>query len=199
MDGCHSGDLASLDEDGYYSIVGRSKDLIISGGFNVYPTEVERVLLDLDGIQQVAVVGLPMMNGERWLWLLSSVNVLGRRFSSCTEKLAPYKRPRHVIVEDFPRNAMGKVQKAKIRDLYSKNFTIERTFGGYDLDGIGLSARQHSCFRHRRHLSTITSSFSLLETKDWRLCKVPIHLDARRYNGWSVALEANDGKHCRCI
>ena len=48
-----------MDADGYYSIVGRSKDLIISGGFNVYPTEVERVLLDLDSIAQVAVVGLP--------------------------------------------------------------------------------------------------------------------------------------------
>ena len=55
----YSGDLASRDSDGYYSIVGRSKDLIISGGFNVYPTEIERVLLDLDSIEQVAVVGLP--------------------------------------------------------------------------------------------------------------------------------------------
>ena len=59
MDGCIAETLASRDSDGYYSIVGRSRDLIISGGFNVYPTEVERVLLDLDSIEQVAVVGLP--------------------------------------------------------------------------------------------------------------------------------------------
>ena len=113
----HSGDLASLDEDGYYSIVGRSKDLIISGGFNVYPSEVERVLLEIDGVQQIAVVGLP---SDEWGEVVVAVVIGNVDWSSMQEvsqtKLAPYKRPRHlVIVDDFPRNAMGKVQKAKIR------------------------------------------------------------------------------------
>ena len=113
-----------MDADGYYSIVGRSKDLIISGGFNVYPTEVERVLLDLDSIEQVAVVGLP---DDEWGEVVVAV-VIGESSwdeiqQLCTEKLAPYKRPRHVVyVEDFPRNAMGKVQKAKIRDSVQKHF-----------------------------------------------------------------------------
>ena len=120
----YSGDLASRDSDGYYSIVGRSKDLIISGGFNVYPTEIERVLLDLDSIEQVAVVGFP---NDEWGEVVVAV-VIGEPSwdevqQLCTEKLAPYKRPRHVIrVEDFPRNAMGKVQKAKIRDFVHKHF-----------------------------------------------------------------------------
>ena len=114
----HSGDLASLDRDGYYSIVGRSKDLIISGGFNVYPTEVERVLLEIDCIEQVAVVGLP---NDEWGEVVVAVVIGDVQWSSIQEvskaKLAPYKRPRHLlIVDDFPRNAMGKVQKSKLRD-----------------------------------------------------------------------------------
>ena len=114
----YSGDLASIDAEGYYSIVGRSKDLIISGGFNVYPTEIERVLLELDTIEQVAVVGLP---NDEWGEVVVAV-VIGNAswtevYRLCNAKLAPYKRPRHLVhVSEFPRNAMGKVQKAKIRD-----------------------------------------------------------------------------------
>ena len=92
----HSGDLASLDEDGYYSIVGRSKDLIISGGFNVYPSEVERVLLEIDGVQQIAVVGLP---SDEWGEVVVAVVIGNVDWSSLQEasqaKLAPYKRPKH--------------------------------------------------------------------------------------------------------
>ena len=118
----NSGDLATLDSDGYYSIVGRSKDLIISGGFNVYPKEVEKVLLEIDGVDQVAVVGLP---SDEWGEVVVAV-VIGRtdwqRVEAVSKsKLAPYKRPKHlVIVDDFPRNAMGKVQKAKLRALVSE-------------------------------------------------------------------------------
>ena len=114
-----SGDLATLDSDGYYSIVGRSKDLIISGGFNVYPKEVEKVLLEINGVDQVAVVGLP---SDEWGEVVVAV-VIGHTDWHSVEavsksKLAPYKRPRHLImVDEFPRNAMGKVQKSKLRAL----------------------------------------------------------------------------------
>ena len=118
-----SGDLATLDADGYYSIVGRSKDLIISGGFNVYPKEIERGLLTLDGVQEVAVVGIP---DDEWGESVVAV-VIGnvtwdvvRAWS--LENLAPYKRPKKlVLVEDFPRNAMGKIQKAQIRESLARN------------------------------------------------------------------------------
>lgn len=113
-----SGDLASLDGDGYYSIVGRSKDLIISGGFNVYPTEVERVLLDLNGVEQVAVVGLL---DEEWGEVVVAVVIGNASWGDIQQvskiMLAPYKRPKYLVqVQEFPRNAMGKVQKAKIRE-----------------------------------------------------------------------------------
>ena len=113
----YSGDLASIDSEGYYSIVGRSKDLIISGGFNVYPTEIERVLLELDTIEQVAVVGLPH---DEWGEVVVAVVIGSASWTEvqrlCNAKLAPYKRPRHLVhVSEFPRNAMGKVQKSKIR------------------------------------------------------------------------------------
>ena len=112
-----SGDLATLDADGYYSIVGRSKDLIISGGFNVYPKEIERGLLTLDGVQEVAVVGIP---DDEWGEAVVAVVIGDVTWDSVREwslaNLAPYKRPKKlVLVEDFPRNAMGKIQKAQIR------------------------------------------------------------------------------------
>ncbi len=122
----HSGDLATLDADGYYSIVGRSKDLIISGGFNVYPKEVEQVLLTLEGVQDVAVVGLP---SKEWGEEVVAVVVGDVDWSSveniAKEQLAPYKRPKHLLmVEAFPRNAMGKVQKATLRERVAKQFSI---------------------------------------------------------------------------
>ena len=112
-----SGDLAKLDIDGYYSIVGRAKDLIISGGFNVYPKEVEALLLELDGIQEAAVVGIPDDEwGERVVAILIGAGDAGEIKSFSAKHLAPYKRPRQIhFVDDFPRNAMGKIQKAKLR------------------------------------------------------------------------------------
>ena len=112
-----SGDLVRLDTDGYYSIVGRAKDLIISGGFNVYPKEVEAMLLEVDGIQEAAVVGIPDDEwGERVIAILIGVGDPKEIISFSVKHLAPYKRPREVyFVDDFPRNAMGKIQKAKLR------------------------------------------------------------------------------------
>ena len=119
----HSGDLASLDEDGYYSIVGRSKDLIISGGFNVYPSEVERVLLEIDGVQQIAVVGLP---SDEWGEVVVAVVIGDVDWSSMQEvsqaKLAPYKRPKHLVnVEDFLVMPWEKCRRLRSETLSNKD------------------------------------------------------------------------------
>jgi malonyl-CoA/methylmalonyl-CoA synthetase len=116
-----TGDLGSVDEDGYFTISGRSKELIISGGYNVYPREVEEVLEGCSSIAEVAVVGLPDEEfGEQ------VVAAVVRDLPELTEeevrdfledKLANYKKPRRVVfVEELPRNTMGKVLKHKVRE-----------------------------------------------------------------------------------
>lgn len=117
-----TGDLASVDADGYYTIVGRTKDLIITGGFNVYPAEVEEVLRTHTGVADVAVAGVP---SEEWgedvvAWVValadSTVNVESLELLA-TRELARFKRPRRYwIVDDLPRNHMGKVLKKELRE-----------------------------------------------------------------------------------
>ena len=110
-----TGDLGSLDADGYLSIVGRTKDLIISGGHNVYPREVEEVLLGHPSVAEIVVAGIP---SEEWgevvgAWVVSSGTLdVDALDLFATERLATYKRPR-VFYElgALPRNAMGKVMK----------------------------------------------------------------------------------------
>jgi malonyl-CoA/methylmalonyl-CoA synthetase len=120
-----TGDVGSLSQDGYLSIVGRSKDLIISGGYNVYPKEVELALDELPGVQESAVVGVPHPDfGEA----VTAVVVARREGARPTEpeiiaalkkKLANFKVPKRVyVVDELPRNAMGKVQKNVLRDRY---------------------------------------------------------------------------------
>jgi malonyl-CoA/methylmalonyl-CoA synthetase len=120
-----TGDVGSLSQDGYLGIVGRSKDLIISGGYNVYPKEVELALDELPGVQESAVVGVPHPDfGEA----VTAVVVARREGARPTEpeiiaalkkKLANFKVPKRVyVVDELPRNAMGKVQKNVLRDRY---------------------------------------------------------------------------------
>jgi len=118
----HSGDLACLDSDGYYSIVGRAKDLIISGGFNVYPKEIENLLLKIKSLKEVAVIGVPDEEwGERVIALLIGSAEEAELKQFCQANLASYKRPKkYIFVDDFPRNAMGKIQKAKLREIYGE-------------------------------------------------------------------------------
>ncbi|MDQ7035462.1 MAG: hypothetical protein Q9P01_11675, partial [Anaerolineae bacterium] len=110
--------------DGYFTLKGRSKDLIITGGLNVYPPEVELVLADHPAIQASAVIGcLDDEWGERVtaiIILKPEVTVTEREIIHfCRERLAQYKTPRTVIfVDDFPRNALGKIQKAKLREAW---------------------------------------------------------------------------------
>jgi acyl-CoA synthetase (AMP-forming)/AMP-acid ligase II len=117
----HTGDLATMDERGYVRIVGRSKDMIIVGGFNVYPAEVESTLLAHDAIGQVAVVGVPDARmGE--VAMAYVVPAPGRSVDPpaiigwARERLANYKVPRHVVaVPELPINASGKIMKDALR------------------------------------------------------------------------------------
>jgi acyl-CoA synthetase (AMP-forming)/AMP-acid ligase II len=117
----HTGDLATMDERGYVRIVGRSKDMIIVGGFNVYPAEVENTLLAHDAIAQAAVIGVPDARmGE--VAMAYVVPAPGRTVEAAAitgwarERLANYKVPRYVIaVAELPINASGKVLKNELR------------------------------------------------------------------------------------
>jgi malonyl-CoA/methylmalonyl-CoA synthetase len=125
-----TGDLATIDPgNGYVSIVGRAKDLVISGGFNVYPKEVEEAIDALDGIAESAVIGLPHPDfGEAVAAVImlkqggpkpSESDIIGR----LKTELANFKVPKRVfVVDELPRNAMGKVQKNLLRDSYRDTF-----------------------------------------------------------------------------
>jgi malonyl-CoA/methylmalonyl-CoA synthetase len=120
-----TGDLGRLDSDGYLQIVGRLKDLIISGGFNVYPKEVELLLDDVPGVQESAVIGLPHPDfGEAVFAVLvpqagTDLNA-DAVLSGIGEHLARFKQPKAaVVVADLPRNTMGKVQKNVLRQTYA--------------------------------------------------------------------------------
>ncbi|MEP7156009.1 MAG: malonyl-CoA synthase [Betaproteobacteria bacterium] len=126
-----TGDIGKIDAHGYVSIVGRSKDLIISGGYNVYPKEIEMLVDSLDGVAESAVIGLPHADfGEA----VVAVIVAKSGGSALTEsgviaalkgKLAAFKVPKRVfVVEDLPRNAMGKVQKNELRKRYAATFSM---------------------------------------------------------------------------
>ncbi|MHA7773751.1 malonate--CoA ligase [Roseibium sp. M-1] len=123
-----TGDMGRIDADGYVAIVGRSKDLIISGGFNVYPAEVEALLDELPGVAESAVIGVPHPDfGEAVVAVLApkpgadleqeSVQ------SSLSDRLAKFKQPKKVhVLESLPRNTMGKIQKNVLREQYKGDF-----------------------------------------------------------------------------
>ena len=125
-----TGDMATLDENGYLSIVGRGKDMVITGGFNVYPKEIELLIDELEGVVESAVIGVPHPDfGEA----VTAVVTRDVNNKACTEeniiaalkpKLANYKIPKRVMfVDDLPRNTMGKVQKNLLRESYADLFS----------------------------------------------------------------------------
>lgn len=124
-----SGDLGKVDEAGYIHIVGRGKDLMISGGYNIYPKEVETEIDQLDGVDESAVIGVAHPDFGEGVTAI----VVCKAGATLTEKdilqalhdrLAKYKQPKRVLfVDDLPRNTMGKVQKNLLRDQYSKLYS----------------------------------------------------------------------------
>jgi fatty-acyl-CoA synthase len=119
----HSGDLAVKTEDGYYKITGRIKDMIIRGGENIYPREIENFLYNMPEIEMVEVVGLP---DEKYGEIVGAfIKLKEGAFLTeeevrdfCRGKIARYKIPKHVFfVDDFPKTASGKIQKYKLREL----------------------------------------------------------------------------------
>ncbi len=122
----HSGDLATRDEEGYLWLVDRKKDMIVSGGENVYPAEIERVLRDHPAVADVAVIGVPH---PRWVETPAAVVVPvdgcvpeeSELVAHCRERLAGYKKPTaFYFVDALPRNAAGKVAKHELRARYSR-------------------------------------------------------------------------------
>jgi malonyl-CoA/methylmalonyl-CoA synthetase len=114
-----TGDLGQLDEDGYLRLVGRSKELIITGGYNVYPREVEEALATHPAVREVAVVGRP---SETWGEEVTAVVVARQSVSErelrmyAERQLAPYKVPKRVeFADQLPRNALGKVLRHELR------------------------------------------------------------------------------------
>jgi fatty-acyl-CoA synthase len=121
---CRTGDLGALDADGFLSIGGRAKDMIRTGGENVYPAEVEAVLTTAPGVADAAVVGVP---DARWVEVGCAVLVplagasidVEEVRKHCLDRLAKYKVPHHFVVKpDLPRTASGKVKKFELRDQY---------------------------------------------------------------------------------
>ncbi|WIV62263.1 class I adenylate-forming enzyme family protein [Amycolatopsis nalaikhensis] len=119
-----TGDLGRFDEDGYLYIVDRKKDMVVTGGFNVYPTEIENVVSTLPAVSEVAVVGVP---DEMWGESLKAVVVVrdGHAVTAeeivavCAEHLAGYKKPRSVeFVAELPKTGSGKIMRRQLRDRY---------------------------------------------------------------------------------
>jgi malonyl-CoA/methylmalonyl-CoA synthetase len=119
-----TGDVGRRDSDGRVWISGRAKDLIISGGYNVYPKEVELVLDELDGVTESAVIGAPHPDfGEGVVAVVIGSGDEAAMIAEARRQLAAYKAPKRVVfVDALPRNAMGKVQKNVLRERYADLF-----------------------------------------------------------------------------
>ena len=118
----YTGDMAQMDEDGFIFLVDRKKDVIISGGENIYPVQIEDFMRRHDKIKDVAVIGLP----DRRLGEKTAAIIEVKDGMSCTEEeieefcmeLPRYKRPKEIIFSEIPRNATGKIEKPKLRKMY---------------------------------------------------------------------------------
>ncbi len=131
----HTGDLATMDAEGYVNIVGRIKDMIIRGGENVYPREVEEFLYSHPDIADVQVIGVPSERyGEEvmaWVKLREGATQTGDALAAwCKGKIATYKIPRHwKFVDSFPMTVTGKIQKFKMREVAIEELGLEKAAG----------------------------------------------------------------------
>ena len=125
----YTGDMAQMDEDGFIFLVDRKKDVIISGGENIYPVQIEDFLRNIDAVHDVAVIGIPDKRlGETTLAVIEL-----KPDQSCTEeevnefcqKLPRYKRPHKIVFADIPRNPTGKIEKPKLREQYCGTRLVE--------------------------------------------------------------------------
>ncbi len=123
----HTGDVGTIDEDGFITLIDRSKDMIISGGENVYPKEIENAIFEHDAVSECAVFGIP---DDKWGEVPAAYVQLkaGAELSEetlvahCAERLARFKRPRLVkFVDDFPKTPIGKIQKNVLKEPYWKD------------------------------------------------------------------------------
>jgi fatty-acyl-CoA synthase len=127
----HTGDLASMDEDGYLRIVGRIKDMIIRGGENIYPRELEEFLLTIPGVSDAYVIGIPSARyGEEvmaWVRLAEGSSLTPEELAeSCRGSIATYKIPaRWKLVDSFPMTVTGKIQKYRMRELAIEELGLE--------------------------------------------------------------------------
>jgi malonyl-CoA/methylmalonyl-CoA synthetase len=123
-----TGDIGALDPDGRLSLIGRAKDLIIAGGYNIYPKEIEAVLDAISGVHESAVIGLPhadMGEGVAAVLVTEDGPVDDKTIEGALAALAKFKRPRRLFwVDALPRNAMGKVQKQVLRERYKEAFSV---------------------------------------------------------------------------
>ncbi|MBR1701900.1 MAG: acyl--CoA ligase [Lachnospiraceae bacterium] len=118
----YTGDMAMQDEDGFYFLVDRKKDVIVSGGENIYPVQIENFLSAYDKVKDVAVIGLP----DKRLGEITGAIISIKEGMTCTEEeieeyckeLPRYKRPKKIIFADVPRNATGKIEKPALRKQY---------------------------------------------------------------------------------
>jgi len=118
----HTKDMATVDYNGYIYIVDRKFDIIISGGFNVYPSEVENILCEHPAVNEAAVIGVP---DDRWGEAVKAVVVLNEGMNSdseeliqhCKRRIASYKKPQTIeFVKEIPKNAHGKILRRKLRE-----------------------------------------------------------------------------------
>ena len=128
----YTGDMAMQDEDGFYYLVDRKKDVIVSGGENIYPVQIEDFLRKYDKIKDCAVIGLP----DKRLGEISAAIIEVKDGMECSEEeintfcqgLPRYKRPKRILFEDIPRNATGKIEKPKLRKLHgADNLVAQET------------------------------------------------------------------------
>ena len=127
----HTGDLATMDDQGYVNIVGRIKDLVIRGGENIYPREIEEFLYRHPKVQDVQVVGLPdkRYGEELCAWIIAKPGQSAtedeiRDF--CKGQIAHYKVPKYIrFVTEFPMTVTGKIQKFKIRDAMKEQLGLD--------------------------------------------------------------------------
>jgi fatty-acyl-CoA synthase len=128
----HTGDIATLDDDGYVNIVGRIKDMVLRGGENVFPREVEEFLYTVPGVSDVQVIGVPDAKyGEElmaWVKLRAGASLTGEEIRAyCHGKIATYKIPRYYkFVDGFPMTVTGKIQKFKMREVAIQELGLER-------------------------------------------------------------------------